>query len=266
MLEFKAPDTSSQRMDNDISEQEVRQIEAFFLSLNCQVYVCPGIASLYFTTLEGIANLSGWELSMKGIPAVVYNRGNPGSRRDKELQIYLAERGTGFVLWKDSLNHHSNYKSPSKKFHTLALSADPGKIAGLSFDNERAGNELLRTVNGWISDQNNDANQSMRKDKRKDIKRKSKPSKVPKTEISSPCCFEHITNVDKDMYIQKCMGMDMGQTFEEEELTRSMETDESETNRRSKDLDFPNAYPESNSTETDSGLGEPLNLTDMPCS
>ncbi|XP_071941811.1 uncharacterized protein [Antedon mediterranea] len=262
MLDLKASDTTNQTMAKSISDEEVRQIEAFFLSLNCQVYVCPGLANLYFTTLEGIANLSGWELVQKGIPAVVYNRGNPGSRRDKQLQIYLAERGTGFVLWNDSLNQQSNYKSPSKNFHTMALSTEPGKIAGLSFDSERAGNELLRTVNTWISDQK-DVNLGTIKDKRKDTKKKNK-SKVLKTEISLPCCFEHITNVDKEMYVQKCNGLETGPTFNENELTRSMDVDGSEGS--SKDLDSPSAYPESYCTETDSGLGEPVNLTEMPCS
>ncbi|XP_038049258.1 uncharacterized protein LOC119722923 [Patiria miniata] len=183
------------------TEQDIRQIERFFTSLKSRVYVCPALANLYFTTLQDMANLGGWELATTGFPTLIFeNRQN-----ERRIVLCIAEKGTGFVQWKDGLNQDSQYKSPERNFHTLCVSGDAHKLAGLSFDNDLAAAELLDTVHAWLDELASEGDPANSKKK----KRKHKEPKVtlPKKEtISQPCMFEHVTNLDHEKFVQRMMG------------------------------------------------------------
>lgn len=187
-----------------VTDQDVRQIESLFSSLKTKVFVCPALSNLYFATLQDMANLGGWELATSGFPTLVMTKSSNMNLQERTLQLCIAERGTGFVLWKDTLNVQSNYKAPGKNFHTLTVSKDHKKIAGLSFDDQSAACQLQATVEAWIKDVTPE--ETTGKKKKKDKKRAPKPSKskpLNKHTISQPCCFEHITQLDHESFIQR---------------------------------------------------------------
>ncbi|XP_022111868.1 uncharacterized protein LOC110991065 [Acanthaster planci] len=183
------------------TDQDIRQIERFFTSLKSRVYVCPALANLYFTTLQEMANLGGWELATTGFPTLIFeNRQN-----ERRLVLCIAEKGTGFVQWKDGLNQDSKYRSPERNFHTLCVSGDAQKLAGLSFDNDLAAAELLDTVHAWLEElASEEGSQNAKKKKRKH--REPKVTLPKKETISQPCMFEHVTNLDHEKFVQRMMG------------------------------------------------------------
>ena len=56
------------------------------------------------------------------------------SQTCRQIQLIVAEKGSGFMLWKDLIDNLSSYSVPDCTFHTLYLSADHRQIAGISFD------------------------------------------------------------------------------------------------------------------------------------
>ena len=192
-------------MASSVTEHDVRQIESFFLSLKTRVFVCPGLANLYFATLQDMANLGGWELATTGFPTLVMELSPNMNTQENRLHLCLAEKGTGFVLWKDVINSESNFKAPGKNFHTMTTSKDHKKLAGFSFDDASAARQLQATVEAWIKEVT-PADMSGKK-KKKDKKRpKSKSKSFKKETISQPCCFEHITQLDHESFIQRMSG------------------------------------------------------------
>ncbi len=224
------------------TESDIRQIERFFNSLKSRVYVCPALANLYFTTLQDMANLGGWELQTTGFPTLIFeNRQN-----ERRLLLCIAEKGTGFVQWKDGLTPDSKYKSPETNFHTLNVSGDTQKLAGLSFDNEQAAAELMDTVNSWLNEIVLDSESGNSRKKKK--KHKEPKVMLPKKEtISQPCLFEHITNLDHEKFVKRMMGTD-NDTIAPPPLQIGRVPENGDTSKMM-------AYAESTSTE-DSGLDE----------
>ncbi|XP_006823991.1 uncharacterized protein LOC102805916 [Saccoglossus kowalevskii] len=178
-----------------VTEDEVHQIESFFRSRRSHVYVCRGLVNLYESSIEDMANLAGWDLVTTGVPALVWDNNETlltKRTRRSQAQICIAERGTGFVLWKDCVSATTNYKAPDKSFHTMKVSSDHKKLAGLSFDDERAASDLLRTIRSLIGAL--EVEQTISKKKLRNV---PKTPKLPKkSDISLPCCFEHITSLE----------------------------------------------------------------------
>ena len=158
---------------------------------------------------------------------LIFNKGETKSRDKRQIQICLAERGTGFPLWSDLIDSLSNYCANQPTFHTMYLSADHRKMAGLSFDCPAASVAFYRQIEPIIS---NPLNISLSGPK-KSVKSKifsrmrsrsksvgrsekmqdpwdllggptnqllsSKHLKPPiKADISSPCLFQHVTSVN----------------------------------------------------------------------
>ncbi|RWS25018.1 hypothetical protein B4U80_11266 [Leptotrombidium deliense] len=126
---------------NVLDDTEVSQVEHFFKAHKTFVYVCRCMANLYFTKTDIVnggrtssPRSHEWELTRTGVPVIVFDKGETRSRSKRQLQICLAERGTGFTLWKDVIDNLTDYKSLHPCFHTLYLSCDHRKMAGLSFD------------------------------------------------------------------------------------------------------------------------------------
>ncbi|XP_015908560.1 uncharacterized protein [Parasteatoda tepidariorum] len=179
-----------------LSEQDIAQIEVFFGSHKTYVYVCRCLANLYFST---VGNDDWGEPERTGIPVLLLDKGETRARNERRLQIVLAEKGSGFVLWKDSIDYRSNYKS-QETFHTMYWSKDHRKMAGLSFDAEEASEKFLAEVKQLMEDPLN-ISLSVPKQKKKKLripKKKEKPKQLSTKEISSPFLFEHVTNVSLD--------------------------------------------------------------------
>ena len=190
-----------------LTEQDLVQVEMFFRSHKTEVMVGQSMASLYFGAIgPGSPTRDGpnprpqtWSYVKSGIPVIVLDSGE--SRRYRRLNIVLAEHGTGFVLWKESMTHLSQYTGTHPTFHTMHLSTDHTKLAGFSFDDAAAAAQFLHKINTITSDPedvmlNLSGKHKKRKDKNKS-KSKQKYKAPTKLDISTPCCFTHITKLDR---------------------------------------------------------------------
>lgn len=72
-----------------------------------QVFVCESLANLY---LGNASQTESWDLRFTGIPVVVLDLGETRSRSKRRIQILLAERGTCFTLWRETIDNLSSYK------------------------------------------------------------------------------------------------------------------------------------------------------------
>lgn len=177
-----------------ISEHDLLQIEMFYRSHKTEVHVCPSLANLYFG--KAIRQNDHWKFAMTGIPVLVLDTGI--HHRDRKLHIVLAEKGTGFVLWRDKVDQLTAYKAPHANFHTLHLSTDHTKIAGLSFDDKKAASEFVKKYLEYTSDPDDEL-LKLSKGKKKKVKQEKQKTKFKppkKTEISQPCCFVHVTKLE----------------------------------------------------------------------
>ena len=94
--------------------KSLKQIYTFIL----QVFVSSSLANLY----EGIRK-EDWRLVYTGIPVLLYDKGSARSRSSPKVTFVLAERGTCFALWKDTIDNLSSYKVAGSAFHTMCLSS-----------------------------------------------------------------------------------------------------------------------------------------------
>lgn len=114
---------------NLLTESEVFSIEHFLKSHKSSIYVCGCMANLYLTNTELFNNgrcskptPEGWQLSQTGVPVLTFDSGLTRNRDRRRLCINLAERGSGFVLWSDIIDHLSNYRTYSARVHASSSS------------------------------------------------------------------------------------------------------------------------------------------------
>ncbi|XP_078000099.1 uncharacterized protein LOC144452814 [Glandiceps talaboti] len=187
--------TGVEGIEVPISEEDIHQVESFLRSHRTKVYVCPGLVNLYFGSFEDMTNMTSWELHTTGIPAILWDAPQYNMTTKSQLRLCITEKGTGFILWQDCLSSASCYKAPDKCFHTMKVTTGGQVMAGLSFDDERAAGDLLRTINAMTSEIDlNAANANSKKKKKPRPPKAQKPPK--KSDISIPCCFEHITKLE----------------------------------------------------------------------
>ena len=203
-----------------LPESEVNQIEMFYRSHKTEVWVCRCIAHLHFGIARPILStpklgekankknknkqvlvvsdtVDQWKYVKSGIPLFLLDSGE--SHRIRQFHILLAERGTGFTIWRDTLNHLSGYKAMSLTCHTMHLSEDHNNMALFRFDDSSAASEFLSRFTTIASNPNDDILNLIGSKKRKDDKRRLKGKYRPpsKSTISSPCGFTHITKLDR---------------------------------------------------------------------
>nr|AEE61905.1 unknown [Dendroctonus ponderosae] len=181
-------------LDGHISELERQKVEAFFRGLKTQVFVSNSLANLY---TKGPSD-QDWQLKYTGIPVVILDCGESRARDKRRIQIALAERGTCFMLWSDTIDNLSSYQVDGGSFHTMRYSSDHTIQAGFSFDTKPAAEEMWNHIEKLVACPENISLSTPGKKKRKEKKEK-KPLPLPsKSHISQPCCFQHITSVDKE--------------------------------------------------------------------
>lgn len=137
-----------------LSNAELFQIDLFYRSRSTFVYVCPCPAVLYFARAAGGGSASSWRFAAAGVPVVVADtvRVAVGPR----LHVVLAERGTGFELWRYDLSAAQQYvvgetsstggddDGVATAFHTVTLPS--GDVAGLCFDDFTSAGEFHRQL------------------------------------------------------------------------------------------------------------------------
>lgn len=160
-----------------------------------QVFVSGSLANLYTKTPTD----KDWQLKFTGIPLVILDVGESRARDKRRIQILLAERGTCFMLWRDTIDNLSSYKVAGKAFHTMCYSSDHTLQIGFSYDTAQAAQEMWTHVERLVACPENISLSVPGKKKKKKEKKPPKPAPLPpKSHISQPCCFQHITSVEKD--------------------------------------------------------------------
>lgn len=182
-----------------LGDAEVEQVESCFKSHKTFVYACRCLANLYLTEADSSGNPGKWDLARTGVPVLLLDKGETRARTRRMVHIVLAERGTGFALWRDIIDNLSSYQKSAVTFHTMHVSSDHRRMAGLSFDVSDVAQEFWEKVEELTSDPLN-ISLSVPKPHAKGLKkRKSKEDKhkpLPrKCDISLPCCFQHVTSV-----------------------------------------------------------------------
>ena len=180
-----------------VTDEECRQAEMAFQGLKTEVFVCPSLCNLYTTSSSAPDN---WQLRYTGIPVVLLDGGETRARVKRQITLLLSERGSCFSLWKDTIDNLSSYEVISPSFHTMHLSSDHSSLVGLSFDCPDAAAALWDHMERLTACPENISLSGPRQRRaKKAAPRKSHPpAPTPtKAHISHPCCFQHVTRVDR---------------------------------------------------------------------
>ena len=210
-----------------LSDGELTQVDLFYRSYKSSVYVCTCMATLSFSrpviTASAKSKLSPklldeyddgvWACVRTGIPVIV--RDNGDGRRRRRVYVLLAERGTGFELWRAPLDRLSDYAitvaasvpavtdsvAVSCSQHTMRLSVDDrmSVTARLAFDDDRAADEFHRQLVRLSTAADDDASTAATGVGQAKKKRHQKGGvgSISKTDISQPCCFSHVTRLER---------------------------------------------------------------------
>lgn len=214
-----------------LSELEMQRIELFYRGQRTQVFVALACARLLFTRATLSANRrqsapleSLWTEAAQGVPVLLLDKGGLRTRSKRQLRLCLADRKSAFPLFSDLINHLSDYKSmvnstPENHMHVFYLSHDHRKMAGLQFVNTTAGQsflnrmQLMTSIPANISltgpkasvlshHQHHHQHQSIQSSQSKidecNSKKKRKKKFPKKSEISSPCLFQHLISLDQN--------------------------------------------------------------------
>lgn len=186
----------SQKFREGVTEQDLLQVDTFYRSHKSEVYVCGCLVNMYFGSAKAALNNDQWTFSRTGIPLLLLDTGE--HHRERKLYIILAEKGTGFTIWRDVVDNQTGYRTPNANFHTMHTSTDYSKLAGFSFDDAGAASEFYGHLHKLTADPDDELLHPGKIKKKKSIKDKKKKVKLPKkTEISQPCCFVHVTKLDR---------------------------------------------------------------------
>ena len=135
-----------------LSNAELFQIDLFYRSRRTLVYVCLCPAVLYFArTASGSSSI--WRFAAAGVPVIVVD--TLGVSVGPRLHVVLAERGTGFELWRYGLTDVDHYTVSETStigrdniggaaFHTAILPSRD--VAGLCFDDADSASEFYRQL------------------------------------------------------------------------------------------------------------------------
>lgn len=203
-----------------LSKKDILRLEMFYKGYDTEVIVCSCLADLYLGNAAAPGSEpTDWLLYYTGVPIWVLNTGT--GQRNRELHIYLAERETGFPLWKDKINYLTNFEllEADHKILTMRLSGSLSKMAKFSIFCEEASVEFHKSFVAMTADpsdelwsvsrENSKVSQKMRKKRRK--KRKS----FTTHDISQPCNFQHIAKLDPtDPQVLASLALLMGTSTE----------------------------------------------------
>ena len=193
---FAFADVVARKFREGVTEQDLLQVETFYRSHKTEVYVSGCLANVYLGSNKISFASDQWSFTCTGIPVLVLDSGE--HLRERRLYLIVAEKGTGFTLWKDVIDTLTGYKAPNSNFHTLRLSTDHSKLAGLSFDDAGCAAEFFSHILRLTADPDDELLKIGKQKKKKSVKEKKGKVKLPKkTEISQPCCFVHVTKLDR---------------------------------------------------------------------
>ncbi len=190
-----------------ITQKDIARIDLFYRGQGTQITVCQCLADICEGTSSPGGDSFNWEpVKHTGVPVLVFNTGQ--AKRVRELYVSIAERETGFPLWKDKINYLSNYHDVKEDVHIMHLSNNLRKVMSINFYCKAAAAEFANIFKEITKDPNDDlwklgVSTDKKTKKRLWFSRKFKLKTTSKTEISQPCNFTHITKVDpKDLTLE----------------------------------------------------------------
>jgi len=217
-----------------LTDGELVQIDLFYRSYRSSVYVCTCMATLSFsrpvrTTPSKSKSTPKppmddyddgvWACVRTGIPVIV--RDNGDGRRRRRVFVLLAERGTGFELWRAPLDRLSDYtvtaasvstgSGPSAAVscsqHTMRLSVDDtmSVTARLAFDDQPGADEFHRQLVRLATAVDDDATTTTGQTKKKRHQKGARS--ISKADISQPCCFSHVTRLERGIPCRNRPGL-----------------------------------------------------------
>lgn len=197
---------------NYVTDQDVARIEMFYSSHKTEVFVCACVARIFrsvvMTAQEEAKELSWYPTGVVGVPVIVIDSGE-NKCRARKLYVLLADIWSGCSLWRDVIDHLSDYRVLSGLFHSMKTSRDHTRHIGLLFANSNdAGkfhHKLHNSTSGPTGDQllslSNETGdkRSRRKVNSRQIsfRRKNAVKNLRKSDISAPCCFEHVSTCSR---------------------------------------------------------------------
>jgi hypothetical protein len=123
-----------------LSANDILKVESSYRSIGTQVFACRCLCDLYITTADRLAKLEDWILFQHGLPVWLLNLGtNP--KRQLRLSLIIAEYGSGFPIWQDTINGFSDVKQARLQHITFRLS-DQITLAVLRFNDLSASKEF----------------------------------------------------------------------------------------------------------------------------
>ncbi len=191
-------------MSSALTPRDIARIDLFYHGRDTEIIVAGCVADLTFGSAvsSGSEEVENWSPVINtGVPLFILNTGK-GTRR-RELLITLAERETGFPLWSDKINYLSNFRESEPLKYVMQLHNNLRKVAGLKFYSEEHAKDFVKRFKEITANPNDELwkvscgkmGKQKKRSKSFNLKR-SKPKKSSKTQISVPCNFSHITNVD----------------------------------------------------------------------
>lgn len=182
-----------------LSANDILKVESSYRSIGTQVLACRCLCDLYVTTAERLSKLEDWLLFQHGLPVWLLNSGtNP--KRQSRLSLIIAEHGSGFPIWQDTINEHSDVKQARAQHITFRLS-DQNTLAVLRFQDLTASKEFYSFYRSIRNDPRYEqlfsSNKYSRSSSCSSITRKRRKhlKNIPKSSISNPCQFQHITSL-----------------------------------------------------------------------
>merc|ERR1719150_2425741 len=169
---------------------EVSLVASAFSSFRSISTVSPGLVNLYKAQLG-----EPWCLAYTGVPVLSLTLGGSRARRSRQVSIALAERGSGFALWREVMSHTSCYTTADPTFHTLHSGTDHKMRVGLSWDREDLARAFLSKVEQLTSRPDNLGLSGPRKAQSGKEEERRRNNLVNKSQISSPCGFRHNVSV-----------------------------------------------------------------------
>ena len=195
-----------------LSEHELLQVDIFYRSHTSKVFVSRSAAHMYFGSVRSMSrsvddacathggvSTSHWHAVKSGVPLLLLDGVGTSERR---LHLVFAERGTGFALWRDVLSHASKYNALLPDLHTLHWSRDTAQLVAFKFFDRQGAKDFFQKFHTVITHPEYEDVLIANTKKKKVAKTSSggRKAKLPnKAAISGPCCFTHITSLDREI-------------------------------------------------------------------
>jgi hypothetical protein len=181
-----------------LSANDILKVESSYRSIGTQVFACHCLCDLYITTAERLSKLEDWLLFQHGLPVWLLNSGTDPKRQSR-LSLIIAEYGSGFPIWQDTINGFSDVKQARAQHLTFRLS-DQTTLAVLRFNDLSASKEFYSFYKSIRNDHRYEHLFSTIHQRSSSCgttlkKRRKNNKNISKSSISNPCQFQHITSL-----------------------------------------------------------------------